>query len=78
MGNTVSAAEIAAAQIVHPNDPIDELSPYKHHHHSFDRKNYSDEIPEECPMHKKKQPAASECPVQHDSKDINPLNMVCF
>jgi hypothetical protein len=37
--------------------------------------------PPECPMHQKDQPKptpvyVSECPVKHDPKDINPLNMV--
>lgn len=73
MGNTVSAAEIAAAQIIHPNEPIEKHSFVQY---SAEQHNTAD-IPEECPMHKKHQPAASECPVQHDNNnDINPLNMM--
>lgn len=72
MGNTVSAAEIAAAQIVHPNDPIDL---HVSSQHAFDTENYYGEIPEECPMHKKTQPSSSECPVRGED-DINPLNMM--
>lgn len=78
MGNTVSAAELAAAQIIHPNDPEIQKSsvPHHHHHHrhNFDIKGG---YPEECPMHKK-QPAASECPVGGGQGDINPLNMASF
>jgi len=67
MGNTVSAAEIAAAQIVHPNEPIEHVL----QKHSID--NYSAVIPEECPMHRS---TVSECPVQHGQNDVNPLNMM--
>lgn len=75
MGNTVSAAEVAAAQIVHPNESVENGSQSPHKHH-FDTKNYSGAIPAECPMHKKQESAASECPVQGGQGDINPLNMV--
>lgn len=41
--------------------------------------------PPECPMHNKadeneikKTKTPSECPIQHDDKDINPYNMVRF
>ncbi|XP_066247966.1 holocytochrome c-type synthase [Euwallacea similis] len=78
MGNTVSAAELAAAQIIHPNDPLveEKSTPIFHHkHHHF--ANYSGKIPEECPMHRKQQPVASECPVGGASQDdVNPLNMM--
>lgn len=67
MGNTVSAAEIAATQIVHPNT----LSVGKHAHYA--KSDFNGNIPPECPMHKKA--SASECPVNQDG-DINPLNMV--
>lgn len=66
MGNTVSAAELAANQIVHhSNEPQQ-----KPDHHNF-----KGEIPPECPMHKSKpaSPVESGCPVQGD---VNPLNMV--
>ncbi|ENN75386.1 holocytochrome c-type synthase [Dendroctonus ponderosae] len=75
MGNTVSAAEVAAAQIVRPNEPVQNASQIPHKHH-FDIKNYSGAIPAECPMHKKQEPASSECPVQGGQGDINPLNMM--
>ncbi|XP_049823067.1 holocytochrome c-type synthase [Aethina tumida] len=66
MGNTVSAAELAANQIVHhSNEPQQ-----KPDHHNF-----KGEIPPECPMHKSKpaSPVESGCPVQGD---VNPLNMM--
>lgn len=67
MGNTVSAAEIAATQIIHPQSQ-------KVSHTS--KSNYSgQEYPPECPMHQK-QTHISECPVNHDG--INPLNMVYY
>lgn len=65
MGNTVSAAELAAAQIIHPN-----VEAHKDNIHK-----YSGEIPPECPMHRQR---ASECPVQHGKDDVNPLNMVQY
>ncbi|XP_060528250.1 holocytochrome c-type synthase [Cylas formicarius] len=64
MGNTVSAAEIAAAQIVHPNKPMEKWDDY---HEEYIK------IPQECPMHQQYQ---SECPVKHEQNDINPLNMM--
>lgn len=73
MGNAVSAAEIAeitAAQLINPNE-----SPRVSKIHK-DFKNYSGEIPPECPMHKSKAPVESGCPVQSGKGDINPLNMV--
>ncbi|KAJ8984801.1 hypothetical protein NQ317_003716 [Molorchus minor] len=66
MGNTVSAAEIAASQIIHPNDPI-KHKPYNH------SKASTGNYPAECPMHRK---AESECPIQQGKGDINPLNMM--
>ncbi|XP_017778822.1 PREDICTED: cytochrome c-type heme lyase [Nicrophorus vespilloides] len=78
MGNTVSAAEIAATQIVHPNLTASE--PQKPHHHEHMKQYAQGEIPPECPMHQKAAPAkptaAGECPVKHDNTDINPLNMM--
>lgn len=73
MGNTVSAAEIAATRIIHPVH--EEKSPPMDHH-KMNLKSYAQQdIPPECPMHKpvKKQ---SECPVNHD--EISPLNMVTY
>lgn len=70
MGNTVSAAEIAATQIIHPNKPIKT----DQYHKNLD--SYSGDIPPECPMHKKVT-MGSECPVGGGS-DINPLNMVSY
>lgn len=71
MGNTVSAAEMAATQIVHPNAPIQDYTKY-HNTHGYSGK----DIPPECPMHKRQN--ASECPVNYGSGDINPLNMVSY
>lgn len=67
MGNTVSAAEMAATQILHPNTPTQDYTKYYGVQYS------GKDIPPECPMHKKQ--ASSECPVNHGS-DVNPLNMV--
>ncbi|VEN56518.1 unnamed protein product [Callosobruchus maculatus] len=77
MGNTVSAAEIAASQIVNPNAPPSYH--YAHHHHqSF--QHFQGDIPPECPMHTKTKPKSyslgSECPVGEGNGDINPLNMM--
>ncbi|KAJ8945320.1 hypothetical protein NQ314_009269 [Rhamnusium bicolor] len=69
MGNTVSAAEIAAWEIVHPNKPIE-----THKRHP-DITNYKGEIPVECPMHKATAQAPSECPI-HQEDEVNPLNMM--
>ncbi|XP_023018707.1 cytochrome c heme lyase [Leptinotarsa decemlineata] len=71
MGNTVSAAEIAAAQILRPNDPIE-----KHRH--IDIHKFEGEIPPECPMHQKSKSKtfSSECPVGGMSDELNPLNMM--
>lgn len=70
MGNTVSAADLAAAQILYPNTPI----------HTFKHRKFHDfggEIPEECPMHK---PVFREsgCTVNQGQDDVNPLNMVSY
>lgn len=71
MGNTVSAADIAASQILHPNTPS------QHKHKQFFE--YGAEIPEECPMHQKRKTLTdSECPVNQNQDAINPLNMVCY
>ena len=68
MGNTVSAAELAATQLIHPGvGTSSENESNKLHHH----RTLSGEIPPECPMHKKQN--SSECPVKDE---INPLNMV--
>lgn len=72
MGNTVSAADLAASQILYPNTPS------YHYKHKKDY-NYGGEIPEECPMHQKhKIVKDSECPVNHGQDEINPLNMVSY
>lgn len=68
MGNVVSAAEVAATQIVSPNDSFNHKTATSHAFYG------AGDIPPECPMHQKR--ARSECPVQHGSGDINPLNMV--
>lgn len=72
MGNTVSAADIAAAQILYPNTP-------SHHYKHREFFEYGGEIPEECPMHQKhKTINDSGCPVNQNQDDINPLNMVIY
>lgn len=70
MGNTVSAAEIVASELI--TKKKDSLQGNA----KFDHKDVfsGQEIPPECPMHAKQAPVATECPVKHD--DINPLNMV--
>ncbi|KAG5900517.1 hypothetical protein JTB14_010926 [Gonioctena quinquepunctata] len=71
MGNTVSAAEIAASQIIHPNAPLE-----KQHHK--DIHSSLEEFPPECPMHQKSTPTQthdSECPVG-GKEEVNPLNMM--
>lgn len=90
MGNTVSAADIAASHIVYPNQHKDGQAtqskvPPGHPH--VQHANYAaGEIPPECPMHQKQAPApppapaqpvaASECPVGYGKGDVNPLNMM--
>lgn len=66
MGNTVSAAEIAASQIIRAPIHDDTVALPKNH----PKVNF-DSIPAECPMHKQ---IKSECPINHG--DVNPLNMV--
>lgn len=70
MGNAVSAAEMAASQIVHPvfHDGKTELAK-GHPHVDY----HPGDIPPECPMHKKL-PQKSECPINHE--EVSPLNMV--
>lgn len=73
MGNTITIAEVTACQILHPNDST--CIP-KH-----PMRNYGDEIPEECPMHKKRSTElvcpAEQCPIpREDRRGINPLNMM--
>lgn len=77
MGNAVSAAELAASQIINPNEKVPD-------YREFDRNYYSSkDIPPECPLHRKQAPPPSECPIHASSKgtstvhdDINPFNMV--
>lgn len=67
MGNSIS---VTAESVVNPNPN----HPPEHHKMSMGAN-----PPPECPMHQKQEPPksyASECPVQHDQKDINPLNMM--
>lgn len=71
MGNTVSAAEVVAANITHPSNKQTLVPPPNH--------NMSGVPPPECPMHQKEaKPSANECPVIHEGvdSDINPYNMV--
>lgn len=87
MGNTVTAAEIAAAQIVKPVGTDDaswhgKLPPGHPPvgKHASKMTSYSGEIPPECPMHRPlKTPAESAggCPVGGDKmSDIDPRNMM--
>lgn len=73
MGNTVTAADIVADNIIHP---VQTAQGVQHHHHG----NYKEGVPPpECPMHQKVQPpptSGTECPVGYGKNDINPLNMV--
>ncbi|XP_055643048.1 holocytochrome c-type synthase [Toxorhynchites rutilus septentrionalis] len=78
MGNTVSAAEFVASNIVHT-----EAASIPKGHPPIDTKTDKNvNPPPECPMHQKQptpkeQPVlVSECPVKHDDSDINPLNMM--
>lgn len=72
MGNTVTAAEVVAGNIIHP---VGTAQGVQHH-----QGNYKEGVPPpECPMHQKVQPPAAtgaECPVGYGKNDINPLNMV--
>lgn len=73
MGNTVTAAEAIATDIIHPIN--DGSTKDKYHHPS----SMSGNPPPECPMHQKlapPKPVESECPVKHGKSDINPLNMM--
>lgn len=73
MGNTVSAAERMASDIVHPV-VSEQPAPASHKTHSM-----SGVPPPECPMHQKTPPPPAkgeECPVGYGGNDINPANMV--
>lgn len=79
MGNTVSAAEIVAAQIVHPTEKDTTTSKKiipTDHHTKYDM---SMEPPPECPMHRgKEKPVLMDGAEIKDGKsdDINPYNMM--
>lgn len=84
MGNTVSAAERLASDIVHPSAAAAAANAHPHQPGGYSK----DAVPPpECPMHQKDAavPAAApavmtvtkECPLGHDKDEINPLNMVC-
>lgn len=66
MGNTVSAAEIVAAKIVHPAEPPAE------HKMKYDM---SQSPPPECPMHRKDDKPVS-IKREGDNSDVNPYNMM--
>lgn len=68
MGNTVSAAEMVANQLIKPSSQNDKVT-YENTLFIQSKIDHND-IPSECPVHKSR---ASECPVQHE---INPLNMM--
>lgn len=76
MGNTIKIAEVTASQILQPNNPL-YTSQYTHGH------SYGDEIPEQCPMHRKSSTdlicLSEQCPILNDDgHGINPLNRVCI
>lgn len=76
MGNTVTAAQVAATQITGPYDTKSSVQSddFKKSAHVYDNP------PVGCPMHKEedRNPTVSECPVNHSNLDgdINPLNMM--
>ncbi|KAL3267808.1 hypothetical protein HHI36_006940 [Cryptolaemus montrouzieri] len=84
MGNTVSAAEIAAKQIINSSPPEEDIQlgnagnklPPNHPHIDFSK--YSGEIPKECPMHTHQQFSGEGCPINSNSRsdEVNPLNMM--
>ncbi|XP_062540244.1 holocytochrome c-type synthase [Armigeres subalbatus] len=91
MGNTVSAAELIASNIVYAEAAAPSAAATaptslpKGHPPVGDMHKMASggaSPPPECPMHKKDQPPkekpilVSECPVKHDDSDINPLNMM--
>ncbi|XP_049288582.1 holocytochrome c-type synthase [Anopheles funestus] len=78
MGNTVSAAEKVASNIV-PSTLTkgEEATLPKGHPPIGDKTAMGGNPPPECPMHQKQQPLlVSECPVKHDGAEVNPLNMM--
>lgn len=72
MGNTVSAAEVVAHELIQTPKEL----PKNHVHIASNNSN----PPPECPMHQKQAPpppkSAAECPVLHNTGDVNPLNMM--
>lgn len=88
MGNTVSAAELAASQIVHSQIQVENVNEKFDHLTLSSKKIHIGDIPPECPMHQKnfdqqavkvvpeekRLEGGSECPVQ--GEEINLLNMV--
>lgn len=69
MGNTVSAAEMVASQLIKPSIQNERVT-YENTLFTHKDVDVQREIPPECPMHKSR---ASECPIQHE---VNPLNMM--
>lgn len=75
MGNALTTASVSAADVIVPvSQQI--IKPESHR-----PKQYQDEPPPECPMHKSGQlntiNYVSECPIDKmDESEINPLNMV--
>lgn len=75
MGNALTTASVSAADVIVPvSQQI--IKPESHR-----TKQYRDEPPPECPMHKSGQlntiNYVSECPIDKmDESEINPLNMV--
>ncbi|XP_041786476.1 holocytochrome c-type synthase-like [Anopheles merus] len=82
MGNTVSAAEKVASNIVPSTlTKVEDAALPKGHPPLGDKAAMSGNPPPECPMHQKQQPKeqpvlVSECPIKHDGAEVNPLNMM--
>ncbi|XP_065081403.1 holocytochrome c-type synthase [Ochlerotatus camptorhynchus] len=80
MGNTISAAELIASNIVHAEAAAPDVAPaIPKGHPSIGAMKVAGDAnpPPECPMHQKEKPIlVSECPVKQDNSDINPLNMM--
>ncbi|KAK9889698.1 hypothetical protein WA026_007081 [Henosepilachna vigintioctopunctata] len=83
MGNTVTAAELTAHQIINSTPVVlreDQKSEIKlpPNHIPVSTKQLSGEIPKECPMHKEQKFSQERCPISGNNgpDEINPLNMM--
>lgn len=71
MGNTIAVANLAAAQIIHPESSVaSETRKYNKTHYA---RMYG-EPPPECPMHRSRAEGSSQVSGSHG--DVNPLNMM--